>query len=175
MRATGIFVALVSICLLPACGSGGDPSADSPGASDNSLGSNDEALVDESIRLALSDARARWAEAEIDTYQLEVAEKVNSWSAGCVWVTAVTDGAVTEVSVDPASIGPECSEIEWTVEQLHDLVERDADEIEQFSDPSFGIHTLDVTFNEVGVPVAIDFDLANGADEETALRLTFTT
>jgi hypothetical protein len=82
---------------------------------------------------------------------------------------------VTEVSVDPASTGPQCSEIEWTVEQLHDLIERDADEIEQFSDPSFGIHTFDVMFNEVGVPVAIDFDLANGADEETALRLTFTT
>ena len=42
----------------------------------------------------------------------------------------------------------------WTevsVEQLHDPIERDADEIEQFSDLSFGIHTLDVMFNEVGV------------------------
>jgi hypothetical protein len=175
MRATGIFVALVSTCLLPACGSGGDPSAGSLEVSDNSLRSNGGAINDESIRSALSDARARWAEAEIDTYRLEVAEEVNYWSAGRVWVTAVADGAVTEVSVDPASTGPQCSEIEWTVEQLHDLIERDADEIEQFSDPSFGIHTFDVMFNEVGVPVAIDFDLANGADEETALRLTFTT
>ena len=142
-----------------ACGSGGDQSAGSPEASGNSLGPDGGPIEDESIRSTLSDARARWAEAEIDTYRLEVAEEVNYWSAGCVWATSVTDGAVTEVSV----------------EQLHDPIERDADEIEQFSDLSFGIHTLDVMFNEVGVPVAIDFDLANGADEETALRLTFTT
>ena len=116
----------------------------------------------------------RWAEAEIDAYRLEVAEEVNYWSAGCVWATVVADGVVTEMAVDPASTRPDCSEVQWTVEQLHDLVERNANELERFSDRSFGVHTLDVMFNEVGVPVAIDFDLANGADEETSLRLTFT-
>ena len=48
------------------------------------------------------------------------------------------------------------------------------DDVERFGDPTFGAHTLDVVFDEVGVPVAIDFDLANGADEETSLRSTIT-
>ena len=166
MRTRGIVAALAASWLLAACGS------EIPIESTGSL-ETVEASAD-SIRSALTGARSRWSAAEIDTYRLEVAEDLNFWSRGCAWVTVVTDGVVTEVSVDPASTGPECSEVEWTVEQLHDLILRDANELDQFSDPSFGEHTLDVVFNDVGVPVAIDFDLANGADEETSLRLAFT-
>lgn len=180
VRVTGILAVLVSSWLLGACGS--DTPTASTGALETVAASADSIESDDrpdegeenSIRSALADARRLWSEAAIDTYRLEVAEELNYWSRGCAWITVVTDGVATEVSVDPASTGPECSEVEWTVEQLHDLILRNANELDQFSDPSFGEHILDVEFNDVGVPVSINFDLANGADEETSLRLTFT-
>jgi hypothetical protein len=47
-------------------------------------------------------------------------------------------------------------------------------EVSEFADPEFGEHTLDVSFSELGVPESIEFDLANGADEEVSLQVTFT-
>ena len=40
--------------------------------------------------------------------------------------------------------------------------------------PQFGEHTLNVRFNEIGLPIAMEYDLANGADEESFMDMTFT-
>jgi Family of unknown function (DUF6174) len=130
---------------------------------------------DVSVRAALADARTRWSEAGIDSYRLQVVESRNYWSRGCTWITVVVDGAVAEASIDPASARSGCFEASWTVGQLHDQIARWADELNEFSDPEFGVHTLEVEFNDFGVPETMEFDLANGEDEEASMRLTFTT
>lgn len=126
-----------------------------------------------SVRVALADARARWSEAEILSYRMEVAEDRNYWSSGCKWITVVTDGVVTDSSVDSSSTSQNCLGVGWTVGQLHDQISSWADSLDQFSDPAFGEHTLTVVFDEFGVPEQIAFDLANGSDEEASLRVTF--
>lgn len=129
---------------------------------------------DASVRAALTNAKTRWSKADIGSYRLEAAEDRNYWSRGCRWLTVVADDTATESFVDPASDGQYCSEDEWTVEQVYDRISRFADSVDQFSDPAFGEHTLDVVFSELGVPERDDFDLGNGADEESSLRLKFT-
>jgi hypothetical protein len=47
-----------------------------------------------------------------------------------------------------------------------------SDDIDEFSAPEFGHHQLEVSFDADGVPVAIDFDLANGDDEERSMEVT---
>ncbi len=130
--------------------------------------------TDSSIRVALAEAKARWAAAEIDSYTLLVAEEVNYWSRGCRWITEVTAGAVTRTEVDPSSRSQNCVEAVFTVESLHNRIAVFADTIEEYSDPGFGVHKLEVSFNEFGVPETVMYDLANGADEETSLRVEFT-
>jgi hypothetical protein len=61
-----------------------------------------------------------------------------------------------------------------TVEQLHERISHWLNDVSEFADVEFGEHTLDVEFNQLGVPVAMEFDLANGADEESSMRVTFT-
>ncbi len=123
---------------------------------------------------ALEQARIRWSDADVTSYRLTVAEHRNYWSAGCTWITVVTDAIVTETSIDPSSPTDSCAETEWTVERLHDTIADMAGSIDQYSSPEFGQHTLEVTYNELGVPEAIEFDLANGYDEEASTQVAFT-
>ncbi len=59
------------------------------------------------------------------------------------------------------------------VEKLHDVVSRMVHDVEGFAAPEFGRHQLAVTFDAHGVPEAINFDLANGSDEESSMQVTF--
>jgi hypothetical protein len=61
-----------------------------------------------------------------------------------------------------------------TVEQLHEMISYWLDNVSGYADPEFGDHTLNVQFNEIGVPLAMEYDLANGADEESSMHVTFT-
>jgi hypothetical protein len=122
---------------------------------------------------ALDSAVIRWSDANIASYRLTIAEDRNFWSAGCRWIIVISDGVVTGSEVDPSSTSRECTPIEWTVEELHEMIALWLADIGQFAAPEFGEHTLDVEFNEIGVPVAMEYDLANGADEESSMRVTF--
>ncbi len=62
---------------------------------------------------------------------------------------------------------------EWTVEELHDLISGWLATIEEFASPEFGDHILQLDYNEIGVPVTMEYDLANGDDEEASMRVTF--
>jgi hypothetical protein len=130
----------------------------------------------------LDRARALWSDTGIASYRLNVVE--NFYSPGCTWTTVVSNGVVTEAEtlivtdtqteLEIAPFSPTgCFAAEWTVEQLHQQIDGMLDSVEEFSSPEFGEHTLDVRFNEVGVPEAVEFDMANGADEETSLQVTF--
>lgn len=132
------------------------------------------ALDAEGVADALHTASDRWAEADIGDYRLNVAEDRNFWSAGCRWSTEILGGDVSESQIDPASTSSECPPIEWTVEQLHEMIAGWLATIDEFASPEFGEHTLVVEFNEIGVPVALEFDLANGNDEESSIGVTFT-
>ena len=122
---------------------------------------------------ALTAARARWAEAAVTSYRLTVSEDRNYWSQGCTWTTVVSSGVVTESTIDPSSTAQECPPAEWTVEDLHDLIASWLSSIEEFAGPEFGEQTLQVEYNEIGVPVTMEYDLANGDDEEASMRVTF--
>lgn len=130
-----------------------------------------------SIRTELAEARQRWAAAEIGSYRVEVVETRNYWSTGCRWITVTTDGVATEISLGPeppgSTSGKLCTETEWNIPKLHSLISRFADNIDEFSHPDFGEHTLEVDFADDGVPRAIRFDLANGNDEESIQFITF--
>jgi hypothetical protein len=123
---------------------------------------------------ALEAARVLWSDANIANYRLTIAEDRNYWSAGCRWNVVVSEGVVTESEVDPSSTSSACMPNESTVEQLHAIISYWLDSVSEFADPEFGEHTLNVEFNEIGVPVAMEYDLANGADEESSKRVTFT-
>jgi len=127
-----------------------------------------------SLAAGLADAKARWAAAGIDSYTLVVAEEVNYWSKGCRWITEITAGSVTRTEVDSSSRSQNCVEHVITVGSLHDRIARYADTVEKYDDPGFGVHKLEVSFNEFGVPETVVYDLANGSDEESSLRVDFT-
>jgi len=133
----------------------------------------DTTPTEPSVSEALDEARHRWAEAAVTSYRLTVSEVRNSRSRGCTWTTVVSDGVVTESTIDPSSTARECPPAEWTVEALHDLISSWLGSIEEFTNPEFGEHRLEVYYGEIGVPVAIDYDLANGDDEEASMRVNF--
>ncbi len=122
---------------------------------------------------ALESAKVRWSEAGIASYRLTVAEDRNTWSQGCRWITVISDGAVTAGEVDP-STSSECHPVDWTVEQLHEMIAGWLEAVDEFAGPEFGEHTIAVQFDDLGVPVAMEFDLANGNDEESSMRVTLT-
>ena len=128
-----------------------------------------EPLDARAVSEGLDQARVRWFDANIATYRLTVAEILNFWSAGCTWIIVASEGVVTETKANR----PECPRVEWTVEQLHEMVSGWIDEVSEFASPEFGEHTLAVRFDDNGVPVTMEFDLANGVDEETSMRVTF--
>lgn len=121
-----------------------------------------------------AEAESRWSQAEVASYELVIAEGRNYWTKGCTWTSVVTDGVVTDTAVtsSPES-GGECREYGYTVEQLHETIASGLRDIAEFSDPEFGEHTLEATYNDLGVPTSIEFDLANGNDEEVSMRVTF--
>lgn len=124
---------------------------------------------------ALTDAEPRWTNADISNYQLVVAEQLNYWSRGCTWTNIVSGGLVTDTKVAPApSSGHECPAVDYTVEQLHSTIARYLRDIDEFADPEFGVHRLEVSFDDVGVPTAIEYDLANADDEESSMQVSFT-
>ncbi len=125
-----------------------------------------------SVQGALAAARSDWAAAGIDDYRLDLVESVNYWSRGCTWTAVVAGGDLATVSVD-STTNSYCSEVDWTVELLFDMVSGWTDEIERFDESSFGEHTLIAEFGFNGVPTLLEFDLANGADEETSLQISF--
>lgn len=133
----------------------------------------DTTPTEPSVPEALDEARDRWAEAAVTSYRLTVSEVRNSWSRGCTWTTVVSDGVVTESTIDPSSTAQECPRAEWTVEELHDLISSWSASIEEFASPEFGEHRLQVAYGEIGVPAAMDYDLANGDDEEASIRVNF--
>ena len=126
-----------------------------------------------STRLELADARARWRLAGIRSYQIRLWERVNYWSRGCSWTSIVENGAIVSERAGERG-GESCMTAGITVETLHDRVARMARDIESFPAEEFGDHTLDVSYDEIGVPTNITFDLANGSDEETDQQITFT-
>ncbi len=122
----------------------------------------------------LEEARAKWADAELSNYQLVVTSGPNQLTAdGCEWTTVVENDVVTSAVV---TLGSEfgCEPEEYSVERLHDLVADLQAEVRRFDASEFGKHTLDVDVDARGVPVAIDFDLANGDDEELAYQVDLT-
>lgn len=125
-----------------------------------------------SVRADLAAARLHWSAGDAGDYRLELVELTNYWSRGCRWTTVVSDGVVIEKSFE-SETNSNCSEVDWTVEVLFDMVSSWTDDIDQFSDPAFGEHTLLATFNDRGVPTSLIYDLANGADEETSLQITY--
>lgn len=126
-----------------------------------------------SVRTDLAAARSQWSAAGIGDYRLELVELTNYWVRGCRWTSVVSGGVPSERSVGPET-NLYCSEIDWTVDVLFEMVSSWADDIDEFSDPAFGEHTLVASFDENGVPKTLVFDLANGADEETSLQISFT-
>lgn len=125
------------------------------------------------VSQALDTARVVWADASITSYRLTIAENRSIWTEGCKWNVVVDAGELTDNGVDPSSTARPCPPIEWTVEQLHQMIGYWLETVGQFG--AFGdLHILDVQFNDNGVPVAMDYDLANGVDEESSLRVTFT-
>ena len=133
----------------------------------------DTTPTEPSVSEALDEARSRWVGAAVTSYRLDVAEDRNYSSRGCEWTTLVSDGVVTETTVAPSSTAQECPPAEGTVEQLHDLISSWLASIEEFASPEFGDHTVQVEYNEIGVPVTMEYDLANSDDEETSMRVTF--
>ena len=133
----------------------------------------DTTPTEPSVSEALDEARTRWVDAAVTSYRLAVAEDRNYWSRGCTWTTLVSGGVVTETTVVPSSTAQECPPAEFTVEHLHDLISSWLASIEEFASPEFGDHTLQVEYNEIGVPVTMEYDLANGDDEEASMRVTF--
>jgi hypothetical protein len=123
---------------------------------------------------ALEAARTMWSDANVSNYRLIIAENRNYWSAGCRWNVVVTEDVVTESEVDPSSTSSTCMPNDSTVEQLHEMISYWLDNVSGYADPEFGDHTLNVQFNEIGVPLAMEYDLANGADEESSMHVTFT-
>jgi hypothetical protein len=119
----------------------------------------------------LHQARSRWSESRVASYRLTITENRNYWSNGCTWISVVSNGVVVETSTTPTS-PDSCGDYEWTVDDLHDMVSGMLSDIAEFSAPEFGHHQLDVTFDRDGVPVVINFDLANGDDEERAMQVT---
>lgn len=67
-----------------------------------------------------------------------------------------------------------CGEVEWTISKAHEHVARFAGFADGAGPGQLGENKLEVTYNEFGVPATIEFDLAKVADEESFLRLTFT-
>ena len=128
----------------------------------------------DAVSEALEAARVLWTDADVSSYRLTIAENRNYWSAGCKWNIVVTDREVTANAVDPASTSTSCTPLEWTVEELHDMVAYWLASIREFAAPEFGEHTIEVQFDDIGVPVALEYDLANGADEESSMQVTFT-
>ena len=124
----------------------------------------------------LEQARLDWAAADIGSYGLKVEEHLNYWSAGCTWTTVVSKGVVVETDATAAedAEGTFCEPTEITVSRLHTLI---ADRLGEASDPSdemFGEHTLAAQFDDNGVPVALEYDLANVVDEESSMTVTYT-
>ncbi len=124
----------------------------------------------------LEQARLDWATANIGSYQLEVEEHRNYWSAGCTWTTVVDQGVVVETDATAAADaeGFECRPIEMTVSRLHTAI---ADRLEDATERAagmFGDRTVVAEFDENGVPVRLEFDLANIVDEESSMTVTFT-
>jgi len=128
----------------------------------------------DAVAEALEAATVLWSDANISRYRLTIADGRNFWSAGCKWNIAVTDGVVTDNEVDPSSTSTSCIPLEWTVEELHEMVAHWLGSISEFAAPNFGEHTIQVQFNDIGVPVAMEYDLANGADEESSMHVAFT-
>lgn len=122
------------------------------------------------ISEALHQAQSRWSESDVASYRLTITENRNYRSKRCTWISVVSNGVVVETSTTPTS-PTTCGDDEWTVEDLHDMVSGMLSDIDEFSAPEFGHHQLDVTFDTDGVPVVINFDLANGDDEERAMQV----
>lgn len=127
-----------------------------------------------SLRSQLAEAKATWADADVDSYRLELQELRNYWTRGCRWASVTEDGKTAPDNVRDSTELDSCFDVAWTVELLHTSVDRMLDDLEEFSDPVFGEHTLEVSFNDDGVPTTIEFDMANGADEESLLQVVFT-
>ena len=126
-----------------------------------------------SVRSELAAARQRWAAAAISNYRLELREGRNHWSSGCWWISVVDAGVVVDARIAPDSAGTYCPKTRWTVEMLHDLATRCGDSVDEMVSLGFEGHTLEVTFNDLGVPETIEFDLSNGSDEEMSLTVSF--
>jgi hypothetical protein len=167
-------VVLVVVGGLVAISVGRDPEPEPAAVSaPSSTTPTDTTPTEPSVSEGLDESRTRWAAAAVTSYRLDVTEDRNYWSQGCTWTTLVSDGVVTESTVVAPSTARECPSAEWTVEQLHDLIASWLDSIEAFSGPEFGEHTLQVEYSEIGVPVTMEYDLANGDDEEASMRVTF--
>lgn len=133
-----------------------------------------QSLDARAVSEALDSARSRWSDADVASYRLTVAEDRNFWNEVCIWNTVISGRVVTSSEVDPSSTSSECTPIGWTVDQLHEMISGWLDGVNELARPEFGEHTLVVGFNDIGVPVAMEIDVASGDDEESSMRVTFT-
>ncbi|MDX1419890.1 MAG: DUF6174 domain-containing protein [Rubricoccaceae bacterium] len=122
-------------------------------------------VVTSSTAEGLADARGRWAEADLDDYQLEYTRACECLRAAAgPFLVTVEGGAVTEV--EPLSGEPLPDGYEpFTVVRLFDAIDEAFDE---------GADAVDVVYDAaLGFPVriAIDYD-ARVADEELYLEVT---
>ncbi len=120
-------------------------------------------------------AKTAWDNANIDNYRISATENRNYWSKDCTWHNIVTGGVVTESTVDPTSTGQYCSKRTLRVEELHQQIARAARAIDESNGRGSSDDMLEVVFNDVGVPESVEFDLADTADDESSLRVTFAT
>lgn len=150
--------------------------SEAPGDSEAASSSADissDAPVWEVIAHQLERARLDFAASGITSYRLTVEERSSYWTAGCTWTTVVSDGVVVATeAIAGAEASGVCEPFEFTVPYLHDLIaERLVAAAEPF-DEMFGRHTLTAQFDSNGVPVRLEYDLANRVDEESSMTVT---
>ena len=116
---------------------------------------------------SLDQARLRWTTAAPGEYRLVVAERAG-WSAGCTWTADVSHGDAQHSQADPA----DCGTPRWTVEALHNIIDGMLRETEELALP--GGDRLSVVFDNHGVPISIEYDLAALDDEESSLHVAIT-
>lgn len=139
---------------------------------------NPSQVLAQTVRESLAEARGLWSAAEILDYVISSTESQNYWAADCTWTTVVASGVPAETTSESVNESEFCGGDYSTVEDLYTTIGRYATHIDnagpaEFEEHNLGENVLEISYNEVGVPQSIKFDLANGADEESTLSVSF--
>src|SRR5215210_8193301 len=87
------------------------------------------------VSAALDDAKVRCSAAHIASYRLSVSEDLNFWTQVCTWMTVVSNGVLADTEVDPSSTSTARISVDWTVEQLHEVISQWLESINEFPSP----------------------------------------